>query len=190
MKKWKWLFIGLLSVNLLLVVIIIGLIFQPADEVTPMKSGEIEGDAELTILAKKEDLNILIDKYLKRELNNQPLNYDITLTDVVQLDGTIEVFGDDIDIRMTFTPEVQDNGDIVLEQETLSIGKIQLPVKTVLRYVNNNFNLPEWVTIDPKSESVYVALQEMELQTDFNVKVEKFDLENDDIRVKLISKKE
>ncbi|MEK1828642.1 DUF2140 family protein [Priestia megaterium] len=49
----------------------------------------------------------MIDKYLKKEFKNQPLNYKITLTDVVRVDGTIQVFGDDINIRMTFDPIVQ-----------------------------------------------------------------------------------
>ncbi|TYR81168.1 DUF2140 family protein [Priestia megaterium] len=187
MKKWKVLFLGLLSLNIILAIVIISFIFQPVEDVNPSPSKEVKGDAELTILAKKEDLNVLIDKYLKREFKDQPLNYDITLTDVVRVDGTIEVFGDDIDIRMTFEPVVQENGDIELEQQSLSIGKLQLPVRTVLRYVNNNFKLPEWVTIDPKNESVYVALQEMKLETDFNVQVKKFDLKNDDIRVRLTS---
>lgn len=188
MKKWKTLFIALLGINVLGAILIIAFIFQPVDKANPTPSEKVEGDAELTILAKKADLNVLIDKYLKKEFKNQPLNYKITLTDVVRVDGTIQVFGDDINIRMTFDPIVQKNGDIVLEQQSLSVGKLQLPVRTVLRYVNNNFALPEWVTIDPKNESVYVALQQMKLESDFAVKVQKFDLKNDDIRVRLISR--
>lgn len=190
MKKWKILFIALLGINVLGAILIIAFIFQPVDKVNPTPSEKVEGDAELTILAKKADLNVLIDKYLKKEFKNQPLNYKITLTDVVRVDGTIQVFGDDINIRMTFDPIVQKNGDIVLEQQSLSVGKLQLPVRTVLRYVNNNFALPEWVTIDPKNESVYVALQQMKLESDFAVTVQKFDLKNDDIRVRLISRSE
>ncbi|RMA91326.1 YpmS family protein [Priestia megaterium] len=190
MKKWKTLFIALLGINVLGAILIIAFIFQPVDKANPTPSEKVEGDAELTILAKKADLNVLIDKYLKKEFKNQPLNYKITLTDVVRVDGTIQVFGDDINIRMTFDPIVQKNGDIVLEQQSLSVGKLQLPVRTVLRYVNNNFALPEWVTIDPKNESVYVALQQMKLESDFAVKVQKFDIKNDDIRVRLISRSE
>jgi uncharacterized protein YpmS len=187
MKKWKVLCIGLLSINFLIAVLLIGLIFQPVNDVDFSKQPEVVGDAELSVLAKKEDLNTLIDKYLKKEFNNQPLNYDVNLTDVVEVYGTIQAFDNDLDIQMAFEPVVQENGDILLEQQSLSVGKLQLPVRTVLRYVNNNFKLPEYVQIDPKNESVYVALQQLKLKSDFRVKVEKFDLENDDIRVKLIS---
>lgn len=107
MKKWKTLFIALLGINVLGAILIIAFIFQPVDKANPTPSEKVEGDAELTILAKKADLNVLIDKYLKKEFKNQPLNYKITLTDVVRVDGTIQVFGDDINIRMTFDPIVQ-----------------------------------------------------------------------------------
>ncbi|MBM7703196.1 YpmS family protein [Metabacillus iocasae] len=187
MKKWKVLFIGLLSVNIVVALILVSIIFMPANDVNFNDSSKIEGNAELTLLAKKEDLNTLIDKYLKKEFNNQPLNYQVRLTDVVEVNGTIQAFGNDLDIQMSFEPVVQENGDILLEQQTLSVGKLQLPVRTVLRYVNNNFKLPKYVQIDPNNESVYVALQQLELKSDFRAKVQKFDLENDDIRVKLVS---
>jgi len=73
MKKWKTLFIALLGINVLGAILIIAFIFQPVDKANPTPSEKVEGDAELTILAKKADLNVLIDKYLKKEFKNQPI---------------------------------------------------------------------------------------------------------------------
>ena len=53
MKKWKTLFIALLGINVLGAILIIAFIFQPVDKVNPTPSEKVEGDAELTILAKK-----------------------------------------------------------------------------------------------------------------------------------------
>ncbi|MEK1828643.1 DUF2140 family protein [Priestia megaterium] len=53
MKKWKTLFIALLGINVLGAILIIAFIFQPVDKANPTPSEKVEGDAELTILAKK-----------------------------------------------------------------------------------------------------------------------------------------
>ncbi|MCM3003415.1 YpmS family protein [Priestia koreensis] len=187
MKKWKRLFWGLLTLNIVIVLVVIVLIFQPADN-QPFPSGNQpqKNQVELTILAKKKDLNALIDKYLQKEFHNEELNYNVRLTDQVEVNGTIQAFDNKLDVQMAFEPHVQKNGGIILEQKSLSVGKLQLPVRTVLKYVNNNFNLPDYVKINPADESVYVGLQEMKTTNDFRVKVEKFNLEKDEFRFKLI----
>ncbi|KOO50798.1 YpmS family protein [Priestia koreensis] len=187
MKKWKRLFWGLLTLNIVIVLVVIVLIFQPADN-QPFPSGNQpqKKQVELTILAKKKDLNALIDKYLQKEFHNEELNYNVRLTDQVEVNGTIQAFDNKLDVQMAFEPHVQKNGGIILEQKSLSVGKLQLPVRTVLKYVNNNFNLPDYVKINPADESVYVGLQEMRTTNDFRVKVEKFNLEKDEFRFKLI----
>jgi uncharacterized protein YpmS len=190
MNKWKWLFIGLLAINFLFLVIVGSLALQPSKgNESSMNAEGLKEDVSLSIIAKKEDLNALINKYLQKEFHHQPLNYEVRLTDQVEVYGTIEAFGNDLDISMDFEPEVQKDGDLLLRQQSLAVGRLQLPVRTVLGYVNNNFSLPEWVRIHPKDESVYVALQEMEMKSDFRVKVKKFDLEKDDIQFTLISTK-
>jgi uncharacterized protein YpmS len=185
MKKWKWLFISLLAINVIFLIVTAGLALQPSQE-KELSLQETAGkqNVSLGITAKKEDLNIIINEYLRKEFK-QPLNYEIRLTDKVEVYGTIEAFGNELDIRMDFEPEVQNDGNLVLKQESLSVGKLSLPVKTVLKYVNNNFSLPQWVQINSKEESVYVALQEMKMKSDFRVKVKKFDLKKNDIEFML-----
>lgn len=79
MKKWKTLFIALLGINVLGAILIIAFIFQPVDKANPTPSEKVEGDAELTILAKKADLNVLIDKYLKKNLRISRLTTKLLL---------------------------------------------------------------------------------------------------------------
>jgi uncharacterized protein YpmS len=38
--------------------------------------------------------------------------------------GTIQAFGNELDISMDFEPEVQENGDILLKLESLSVSKL------------------------------------------------------------------
>ncbi|HWO98263.1 MAG TPA: YpmS family protein [Bacillus sp. (in: firmicutes)] len=188
MKKWKWLFFSLLVINLIFLIIMAGLALQPSTE-RELSTRQVkeEKNVSLGIIAKKEDLNVLINKYLQKEFHHQPLNYEVRLTNQVEVYGTIEAFGNELDISMAFEPEVQKNGDLILKQESLSVGKLSLPIRTVLKYVNNNFSLPQWVQINAKEESVYVALQQMEMKSDFRVKVKQFDLEKNDIQFTLVS---
>lgn len=100
---------------------------------------------------------------------------------------TIQAFGNELDISMDFEPEVQENGNILLMMESMSVGKLNLPIRTLLKYTNNNFSLPQWVHINAKEESVYVVLQEIEMKNDFRLKVKKFNVEKNEIQFTLIS---
>ena len=46
--------------------------------------------------------------------------------------------------------------------------------------------MPEWVTIDPDSQEIYVAVTDMELQGNFDVAVQHMDLEANNITMKLV----
>ncbi|MCY8231014.1 YpmS family protein [Priestia endophytica] len=185
MKKWKTLFFSLLCLNIILVLVAVVAIFQPIEKRQAPSKEEVNG-IELGVVGDKKNLNALIDKYLKQEFASDTLAYNVVLNDEVEVYGKIVAFGRDVDIKMTFAPIVQKNGNLVLEQTGLSVGALPLPVETVLKYVNNHFPMPEWVSINPKKESIYVALNQMELENGFRVKAEKFDLKNDEISIKLI----
>lgn len=190
MKKWKWFFFSLLVINVFFLIIVTSLALYPSKERKySISQVRLEENVSLGIITEKEDLNVLINKYLQKEFNNQPLNYEVRLTDQVDVYGTIQVFGNELDFSMDFEPEVQENGDILLKQESLLVGKLSLPIRNVLKYVNNNFSLPQWLQINPKEESVYVSLQDLEMKSDFRVKLKKFNLEKNDIQFTLISTK-
>ena len=37
--------------------------------------------------------------------------------------------------------------------------------------------MPEWVTVQPEEESIYVAISEMDIKSNFQVAIQSFDLE-------------
>nr|WP_309145444.1 DUF2140 family protein [Robertmurraya sp. DFI.2.37] len=49
---------------------------------------------------------------------------------------------------------------------------------------------PNWVNIDPSSQSIYIGVTQMEVKSKFKVKVQSFDLKNDQItfRIKVPNK--
>lgn len=184
--NWKTAFISLLILNILIAGAAILMVFLPKHT-----SFKLNGDGDdrkrvaFNIQSDKDDLNELIRYYLEKE-TRRPLNYEVRLTDRVELRGEMKVFERDIPLTMTFIPEVQENGDVALKQDSMSIGRLQVPVSMVLKYVADNYPLPSWVKIIPNEQSIYVALQELELQSDTKVEFTKFDVENNDIRFRLL----
>ncbi|MBZ5753907.1 YpmS family protein [Metabacillus rhizolycopersici] len=184
MKKWKCLFFSLLLINVVFLIIGTVLALQPSKEREySILQKEWKESESLSIFVKKEDINVLINKYLQTKINDLPLNLEVRLTDKVEVYGTIQAFGNELDISMNFRPEVQENGDILLKQESMSVGKMDFPVRPFLKYVNNKFSLPQWLQINAKEEFVYVALHEIEINRDFRVKLKKFNLEKNNIQL-------
>ncbi|EIJ78558.1 hypothetical protein PB1_13409 [Bacillus methanolicus PB1] len=186
-NKWKIVFFLLLGINIVFVAVLFFLINLPSDnketEMARVDNGE---DVKFVIDTNKEDLNKVINHYLKKEGLTGPVDYKVLLRDEVELYGTMPVFGRDLELKLTFEPEALKNGNLVLKQKSISIGQLQLPVSYVLNIVRDSYHLPDWVTIVPNDEMVYVALQKLKLKSDIKVKVNKFDLKEDDIQFTLV----
>ncbi|WP_078380299.1 YpmS family protein [Sutcliffiella halmapala] len=184
--NWKIAFLSLLIVNILIAGIAIILVLLPNHPKMMLSQNDDDrARVAFNIRSDKNDLNDLIRYYLEKE-TKRPLNYEVLLTDRVELRGEMTVFERDIPLTMTFIPEVQENGDVNLKQDSMSIGRLQVPVAMVLKYVGDNYPLPSWVRIVPSDQSIYVSLEELELQSDAKVEFTKFNLETDDIEFKLL----
>ncbi|MBS4209841.1 YpmS family protein [Bacillus sp. FJAT-50079] len=186
-NKWKILFITLLSINILLVAAV-GLIFFLAADQEPIPKQSIpkQNGSEFLIQTEKSDLNALITHYIEKEGLNGPINYQVLLTDEVELYGDIQVFSQMLRLKMTFEPEALENGDLILKQKTISLGKVKLPVSYIMKIIQDAYKMPDWVTIQPNDKEVYVALQKMRLNNGIQIRAEKFDLRSDVISFKML----
>ncbi|MBM7619410.1 uncharacterized protein YpmS [Bacillus tianshenii] len=186
--NWKVAFFSLLIINILIAGMVVVLVLLPKHSNLLRLNEEKADDRQrvsFNIQSDKQDLNQLVAYYLEKE-TKRPLNYEVKLTDRVELRGEMTVFERDIPLTMTFIPQVQENGDVNLKQDSMSIGRLQVPVSMVLKYVGDNYPLPSWVSILPEEQSIYVSLQELELRSDAKVEFTKFDLEKDDIEFRLL----
>ncbi|KAF0818666.1 MULTISPECIES: YpmS family protein [unclassified Cytobacillus] len=186
-RKWKKLFIGLLAINALVLAALFIIISMPADD-EDYTAVTLNSDnyVPFNIKANKEDLNRVINHYLEKEGLTGAIDYKVLLNDEVDLYGTIPFFSQDLQMKLSFEPEALENGDVVLQQKSISVGQLNLPVSHVLKLVKDRYKLPEGVTIQPKKERIYVSLQEMKLKSDVKVKVDEFNLKQDDIRFTLL----
>ena len=181
-QKWKSLFLLLAALNVLAAAAIIVLINLPAeDEPIPPRETLLNEDVRFQVHTNRDDINKLIAQYLEKEGLTGPIDYEVFLTDVVELYGTLPVFGREVELKLTFEPVAQKNGDIVLKQKTISVGQMNLPVSYVMSFINKQYKTPDWVTIQPNEKQIYVSLGDMKLKSDIRIKANKFDLKNDDI---------
>ncbi|WP_182200807.1 YpmS family protein [Paraliobacillus salinarum] len=180
-RHWKKLFIGLLSLNLLVITIIFILIFSPAPDL-PVEEKQIteeKAGAQFTVQSSKKNLSQLVNGYLDEALNDKKGKYSVQFEEDVQFNGSVQAFSKDIPVSISMEPIVQENGDLILQQKEMSLGLLLLPKNKILEYVEKQVGLPEWIRINPKKEQIYVAVTEIDIKSNFKIRIQQFDLEND-----------
>ncbi|MEI3604300.1 YpmS family protein [Pseudogracilibacillus sp. SE30717A] len=187
-SKWKKRFITLCIINAGIILLLAFYLYSPIPktelEISSNKY-KVENSSQFVVRTTKQNLNNLVNAYLDKLLANTNHNYSINLDDDVQLYGELPLFSTTVPLLIHFEPIVQDNGDLVLKQKSISVGLLQLPNKKIMQYVAKHLPVPDWVVINPREEEVYVKLTEMKIKSNFKVGVEQFDLEANNIAFKI-----
>jgi len=178
-NKWKKLFYSLLLINLIVILTIITLIYWPVSSITqkPVKQIDRNDSSEFVVRTTKENLNELVNAYIEKFQQGTVHQYRVTLEDDVHLQGELPVFSSTVPLSIHLEPLVQENGDIILKQKSISIGLLELPNKKIMDYIRKHLPMPEWVRVIPSDEEIYVAISEMDIKSNFQIQVEHFDLE-------------
>src|SRR5699024_3057089 len=186
-KKWKRLFYSLAVVNVLVIIALVILIFWPVAKVyiPSPKDNDTEQSTEFTIRTTKENLNDLVNAYIDELLKNSKHQYSVSFDEDVHLIGELPVFSTTVPLSVHLDPVVQPNGDVVLKQKSISVGKLQLPNKKIMEYIKKYLPMPSWVTVDPHEEEIYVAVTEMNIRSNFDVKLDQIDLEKNNLSFKI-----
>ncbi|MGP4076203.1 YpmS family protein [Halobacillus sp. K22] len=185
-NKWRTSFWLLAILNIIVLLVVLSLVFLPSTyTLVNVDKEKQSSDAEFTIVSTKENMQQLANEYLKELSTQTVFDYSITLDRNVTLTGNIKAFDQVIPIKVELTPVVQENGDLVLEQERISLGQLPLPNKKVLGFVKDNYKLPEWVMVNPNEENIYVAVTQMDTASNFNVRVDRFNLNSNQLAFKI-----
>jgi uncharacterized protein YpmS len=185
-NKWRTSFWLLALINLGIIIWLAALVFLPSSyTLVNVDQQKESSDAEFTIVSTKENMEQLANEYLSELSTQTVFDYSISLDRNVTLSGNIRAFDQVIPINVELEPVVQKNGDLVLQQERISLGKLPLPNKKVLEFVKDNYNLPEWVIVNPNEENIYVAVTQMDTASNFNVKVDRFNLNSNQLSFKI-----
>jgi uncharacterized protein YpmS len=186
-NRWKIGFFTLLGLMAAVILFLYFMITSPAEESKEktLKSNVDTEDVAFKVATNKRDLNRVINHYIEEQGNTAKFDYQVLLTDEVELYGTFPLFSEELELKLTFEPQALENGDLILNQRSISIGRLRLPVSTVLKFVRDSYNLPSAVTIQPNEERVYVSMQNLKLKSDIKVRVNEFDLKKDNIKFTL-----
>lgn len=187
-NKWKAGFFTILIFNAVILLLLLALIFWPVSKNEfPQNAGiDNQESSEFYIQTTKQNLNNLINAYIEKLLEGTDHHYRIFLEDDVHLMGELPVFSATVPLSVRFEPIEQANGDLVLQLKSISVGLLELPNKKIMEYMDKFLPTPEWVTIDPDSQEIYVAVTDMNLQGNFDVAVQHMDLEANNITMKLV----
>lgn len=186
-SKWKKYFLTLLTINLLILSGIILFILWPVSSSNMPDTEEVDEQrsSQFIVRTTKSNLNKLVNAYLDKLLDNSQHHYSIELEDDVHLLGELPVFSSSIPLSVHFEPIVQENGDVILKQKSISVGLLQLPNQKIMEYMKKYLPMPDWVTVNPKEEEIYVAVTDMEIRSNFRVSIENFDLEANNLAFKI-----
>lgn len=178
-NKWRNHFINLLYVNFGVLFLIALLIFWPVSrsEYPTTMPIDHQDSSEFVVRTTKQNLNDLVNAYVDKFLKGSKHQYTVTLEEDVHLQGELPIFSTTVPLSIHLVPIVQEDGNIVLKQKSISVGLMQLPNKKIMEYMKKYLPMPKWVVINPKEEEIYVAVTEMEIKSNFQVAIEQFDIE-------------
>jgi uncharacterized protein YpmS len=186
-NKWKKLFLSLLAFNILIIILLLTLIYWPVSEnkIPVTEDASEQTSSEFVIRTTKQNLNSLVNAYIEKLLGDSKHHYRVSLEEDVHLIGELPVFSSTVPLSVHFEPLVQENGDLILKQRSISVGLLELPNQKIMEYMDKYLPMPEWVTVNPKNQEIYVAVTDMDTQSNFQVAVETIDLEANNLAFKL-----
>ncbi|MDQ0207564.1 YpmS family protein [Alkalicoccobacillus murimartini] len=186
--NWKVWFIGLISLNIAVVLGLVIFIFwpPPSAEYPPDQSNDYGRSSEFIVQTTKQNINDLSNAYIDQFLDGTTHNYQLEIDEDIHLIGELPVFSTTLPLSVRFEPFVQDNGDLILRQQSISLGLLELPNQKIMEYLDRYLPMPPWVTVNPADEEIYVAVTDMDIRSNFQVQVERINLEQDDLAFKII----
>lgn len=187
MKKWKLAFFGLLVLNIAVVIGFLFYVTTPANDFSAygaVKRDQIEGNS-LMVRTTKADFEGIANTYIQREMANQPIPLNLSIDEEVNLSTELNVFSQTLPILMKFQPFVQKDGNLLLKQQSVEIGMLDIPPESALKLLRDSVKLPTFMEVNPAREEILLKLTEIPLDNGISVQASSFDLEEDDIRLEV-----
>lgn len=187
MKIWRTAFIVLLAVNILALIAFVFYVTIPAEDYISYeaeKRAYVEGNT-LTVRTSKADFEGIANTYIQDAMKDQPIPLTLAVNEDVSLSTELQVFSMTLPILLKFEPHVQEDGNLLLEQKSVNIGMLDIPPESALKLLRDSVTLPEFMEVNPGSEEILLRLTDIPLDDGISVRAEAFNLEEDDIRLRV-----
>lgn len=179
-KIWKWLFLGLLALNLALVSVVAYRIMTPVETTSSVslpKGATKIGKYSMT----KDELDTALTGFAQ-DYSTDKMRFKVKVTNSkIVFESSYKVLGHPVPLYVYFTPVVSESGAIVLHVSELSAGTLKLPVSDVLKMIKRSTNLPDYITIDSKKGKVTLNIQSMKNEKGITARAQSLNLVNDRI---------
>ncbi|MQR97519.1 DUF2140 family protein [Fictibacillus phosphorivorans] len=191
MNKWRTAFFTLLLLFLIIPIAIAVMLFSDPSggrlDRSSLDTDIRDNQKLLSIHTEKEQVEDLLNKELRKKAPD--VNVYVNLrNDEAVLNGSFIAFDQEIPYQVTFEPEVLDNGDLLLKEKDMQVGRFPLPGDEVFTLIKKTVQFPEWVDVYPKDESILMRVTEMPTKKGYAVKAEEFDLKKNSIKLGVYTK--
>ena len=185
LNPWKAAFLFLVAVLIGGFLLLFTRLTQERENVSQIIAENVvrEGDPVITINSNKEQVNRFVDFYLADLQKDAEQHYQFVLKNEALLTGEFDLLGFPVSFYLYFDPFVMANGNIQLKAKSLSIGALGLPINQVLKMIQNNSKIPEWIDIQPKEEMIILRLDQFELKNGMFFRADKINLVDNEIQL-------
>lgn len=183
---WKWAFLSLVSL------IIIGLFLfvralQPVSikESVPKNTVELKDELSLVSTITTEDAEVLMNQSIEAMLIDEQLAYEVSLDEQLEIRSTAKLFTFEVPYTLFLDPYVTDDGNLQLRADAIELANFSLPVSAVLSLLAGELELPFYIGVDSAAKIILIDFNELSTQHGIGITMEKIDLENNEIQLKL-----
>lgn len=189
-NKWKIAFFGLLALMVIAAVALFIVVTSKTDDQAIPKNFKSITGSEVTVKATADDFETLANHFISDATEDTQLPVKMYVDKDITLTSKVSVLGATLPVTMDFDPEIDQHGNLSLKLTNIAVGMLDIPTKTALKLVKDTGKLPNFITIQPNDNQAYINLNAINIPvsegTKAHLRATKFDLEEDEIELKVI----
>lgn len=178
--NWKWAFFILAGINIAIIASFWLLLSPIGSESAPeeLPEGEVPAQEEEVFFTAETSVD-QIRSFMRSQTDDA---FDIHMEDdEIVFTGNYTFFGMDVDLNLYLLPTVSESGNLRLEENGMAIGSLNLPSAAVLRVVEEQADLPEFVHVYPQEGVIDVHVNDIDIGDDLYLRIGASGLENGEI---------
>ncbi|AEV95190.1 YpmS family protein [Pediococcus claussenii] len=181
---WRWAFIGLLVV----IVLLGGYGYSQLTAQPPVnqEQGSFKpSEAQFEINLDKGQINALAANYLGRLQKGKAQKYMFKIGKFASISGKQKILGQNINFAINFIPKKTKEGNVLLKAKGLNIGRLNLPIPFAMTYVREHYKIPKWVSINSHKKTILLDLNKYSRNKTLRYSVKKINMESDQFTIKV-----
>lgn len=160
--------------TILIVLILIAIIYvftSITDSSKSVNESNEQTSKDFTVSFNNAELQSLMNATLK----DYDIETEITKNDLI-FNTTTQVLNRDINIKLDTIPTKVNKDTIKFKIQSIDIGKLNISNPFVLSQIKKYSDLPEYINIDPKEETIYLSLDKIDIDNVDAIQIQTLDI--------------